>query len=109
MDLSDGPQYELTPDHSRLGRCARDADSHQFPVCHASVRQSPGGRKRDQRRYQQSLTVLQLDLEMLVNFGGLQRTEAEYSALFAAAGFKLRNVIPLGDSAQFSIFEALPV
>jgi len=59
--------------------------------------------------YQQSLPVLQLDLEMLVNFGGLQRTEAEYGTLFAAAGFRLRNVIPLGDSAQFSIFEALPV
>jgi hypothetical protein len=59
--------------------------------------------------YQQSLPVLQLDLEMLVNFGGLQRTNAEYSALFAAAGFKLGHVTPLGDSAQFSLFEALPV
>jgi O-methyltransferase domain/Dimerisation domain len=59
--------------------------------------------------YQQSLPVLQLDLEMLVNFGGLQRTNAEYSALFAAAGFKLGHVTPLGDSAHFSLFEALPV
>jgi hypothetical protein len=59
--------------------------------------------------YQQSLPVLQLDLEMLVNYGGLQRTADEYRALFATAGFSLAKVIPLGDSSQFSVFEALPV
>ncbi len=58
--------------------------------------------------YQQSLPVLQLDLEMLVNYGGLQRTEEEYRALFAAAGFQLGKVIPLNDPGQFSVFEALP-
>jgi hypothetical protein len=58
--------------------------------------------------YQQSLPVLQLDLEMLVNYGGLQRTKGEYRALFVAAGFQLGNVIPLNDSGQFSLFEALP-
>ena len=58
--------------------------------------------------YQQSLPVLQLDLEMLVNYGGRQRTEDEYRALFAAAGFQLGKVIPLNDPGQFSIFEALP-
>jgi hypothetical protein len=58
--------------------------------------------------YRQSLSVLQLDLEMLVNYGGLQRTADEYHALFAAAGLKLGNVIPLGDASQFSVFEALP-
>ena len=58
--------------------------------------------------YQQSLPVLQLDLEMLVNYGGLQRTEEEYRALFAAAGLQLGKVIPLNDPGQFSIFEALP-
>jgi hypothetical protein len=58
--------------------------------------------------YQRSLPVLQLDLEMLVNYGGLQRTEDEYSALFAAAGFQLGKVIPLNDPGQLSIFEALP-
>ena len=46
--------------------------------------------------YQQALPVLRLDLEMLVNLGGLQRTEAEYSALFAAAGLRLSTVVPLG-------------
>lgn len=58
--------------------------------------------------YQQSLPVLQLDLEMLVNYGGLQRTKDEYRDLFTAAGFQLGKVIPLNDSGQFSIFEALP-
>ena len=58
--------------------------------------------------YQQSLPVLQLDLEMLVNYGGLQRTEDEYRALFAAAGLQLGKVIPLNDPGQFSVFEALP-
>jgi O-methyltransferase domain len=59
--------------------------------------------------YQQSLPVLQLDLEMLVNYGGRQRTKEEYSALFAAAGLQLGKVIPLGDPGHFSLFEALPV
>jgi hypothetical protein len=45
---------------------------------------------------------------MLVNYGGLQRTADEYRALFAAAGFQLGNVTPLGDASQFSVFEALP-
>jgi hypothetical protein len=58
--------------------------------------------------YQQSLPVLQLDVEMLVNYGGRQRTEDEYRALFAAAGLQLGRVFPLGDPGQFSIFEALP-
>jgi hypothetical protein len=58
--------------------------------------------------YRQSLPVLQLDLEMLVNYGGRQRTEEEYRALFAAAGLQPGKVIPLGDPGQFSVFEALP-
>jgi len=45
---------------------------------------------------------------MLVNVGGLQRTEAEYRALFAEAGFRLTRVVPLGDAAQFSVFEGAP-
>jgi O-methyltransferase/methyltransferase family protein len=58
--------------------------------------------------YQQSAPVLQLDLEMLVNYGGRQRTEDEYRALFTAAGLKLGKIIPLGDPGQFSVFAALP-
>ena len=59
--------------------------------------------------YRDTLPVLHLDLEMLVNVGGLQRTAADYDALFAAAGFRLSRIVPLGDAAQFSIFEGQPV
>jgi hypothetical protein len=59
--------------------------------------------------YRQALPVLHLDLEMLVNLGGLQRTDAEYRALFAVAGFRLSRIVPLGDAAQFSVFEGMPV
>lgn len=50
--------------------------------------------------YRQALPVLHLDLEMLVNVGGMQRTDAEYAALFATVGLHLSAVIPLGDAAQ---------
>jgi O-methyltransferase domain/Dimerisation domain len=60
------------------------------------------------RDYRQALPVLLLDLEMLVNFGGIQRTEAEYRALFAGVGLQLSAVVPLGDAAQFSVFEGVP-
>jgi hypothetical protein len=39
--------------------------------------------------YQQSLPVLQLDLEMLVSHGGLQRTENEYRASSPQPDFSL--------------------
>jgi hypothetical protein len=55
-----------------------------------------------------ALPVLQLDLHMLVMHGGLQRTDEEYAALFASAGFRLSRVVPLGDAAQFSVFEGVP-
>lgn len=58
--------------------------------------------------YRQALPVLHLDLEMLVNVGGKQRTTEEYRALFAAADLRLSAVIPLGDTAQFSVFEGVP-
>lgn len=35
-----------------------------------------------------------LDIEMLVSYSGRERTEREYTALFAEAGFELRRVIP---------------
>jgi O-methyltransferase domain/Dimerisation domain len=58
--------------------------------------------------YRQALPALRLDLEMLVNLGGLQRTEAEYRELFAATGFRLSAVASLGDRVQFSVFEGVP-
>lgn len=57
--------------------------------------------------YRQALPVLQLDLEMLVNYGGRQRTEAEYRELFAVAGLRLGAVVPLSDLLQLSVFEGV--
>jgi hypothetical protein len=45
------------------------------------------------------------DLNMLVVTGGRERTEAEYRALFAAAGFRLTRVIPT--QASFSVLEGV--
>jgi len=59
--------------------------------------------------YRQSMAELHIDLEMLVNLGGLQRTDAEYGALFAAAGFRLGAVVPLGDPLHYSVFEGVPI
>jgi len=58
--------------------------------------------------YRQALLVLHLDVQMLVLLGGGERTEAEYGALFAAAGLQLSAVVPLGDTEQFSIYEGVP-
>jgi len=55
-----------------------------------------------------ALPVLQVDLQMLVSEGGRERTDAEYGALFAEAGFRLSAVVPLGDAAQFTVFEGVP-
>jgi O-methyltransferase domain len=50
-----------------------------------------------------------IDMEMLVNVGGLERTAAEYSDLFQKAGFALERVVSLGDNGGFAVFEARPV
>ena len=48
-----------------------------------------------------------LDLNMLVLPGGLERTEAEYRALFAAAGFRLERIVPT--KAEVSVIEGGPM
>ena len=47
------------------------------------------------------------DLNMLVSPGGQERTEAEYRALYAAAGFTLTRVIPT--RSRISLIEGMPV
>ena len=47
-----------------------------------------------------------LDLTMLAIPGGLERTEAEYRALFAAAGFRLGRIVPT--KASVSVIEGVP-
>jgi len=55
-----------------------------------------------------ALSVLHLDLQMLVNVGGIQRTDAEYRVLFSGAGFRLTTVVPLRDAATYCVFEGVP-
>ncbi len=57
--------------------------------------------------YRQAMAELHLDMEMLVNVGGIQRTEAEYHALFAASGLRLSTVVPLGDTLHYSVYEGV--
>jgi hypothetical protein len=46
------------------------------------------------------------DVNMLVNFGGRIRTEAEYSALLATTGFTMIRTIPTATPQQYSVIEA---
>jgi O-methyltransferase domain len=48
-----------------------------------------------------------VDLEMLVHFGGKERTELEYDNLLRSAGFSLERVVPIKDSF-LSVIEAAP-
>ena len=48
-----------------------------------------------------------LDLNMLVMTGGQERTQSEYGALLAQAGFRLTRVIPTG--SPFHVLEAVAV
>jgi hypothetical protein len=47
------------------------------------------------------------DLSMLVGPGGQERTEAEYRALYRAAGFALTQVIPT--QSRMSLIVGVPV
>jgi hypothetical protein len=57
--------------------------------------------------HREAMRVLHIDLEMLVNVGGMERTDAEYRSLFEKAGFRLINIVPLMDAAGFSVFEGV--
>jgi|RhiMethySRZTD1v2_1073278.scaffolds.fasta_scaffold205124_2 hypothetical protein len=47
------------------------------------------------------------DINMMITVGGQERTEAQYAALFAAAGLKMVRVIPT--RSPISLIEAVPV
>jgi len=47
-----------------------------------------------------------LDVNMLVNYGGRARTEAEYGALLAATGFTMTHTSTTATSQQYSVIEA---
>jgi hypothetical protein len=46
------------------------------------------------------------DINMLINVGGSERTEAEYRALYKAAGFELTRSIPV--MGELHIIEGVP-
>lgn len=48
-----------------------------------------------------------LDLNMLVNFGGKERTEKEYRTLLSTSGFQLVRIVPT--KTPSSLIEAIPV
>jgi len=48
-----------------------------------------------------------IDLEMLVTYGGKERTAQEFATLFSRAGLALEKVLPITDSF-FSVVEATP-
>jgi SAM-dependent methyltransferase len=99
-----------------MRQIVHDWDDAQAAVILANCRRAlrPPGRLLVVERavaadYRQALPELHLDMEMLVNLGGLQRTDSEYAALFVAAGFRLSRIVPLGDAAHFSVYEGVPV
>jgi hypothetical protein len=47
------------------------------------------------------------DLQMMVELGGRERTDAEYSALLTEAGFRLTRVVPT--QSTFAVIEGVPV
>jgi hypothetical protein len=50
-----------------------------------------------------------LDLDMLINLGGKERTEDEYRSLLSACGFELLAIVPAhGPSSALSIIECMP-
>ena len=57
--------------------------------------------------HRKAMRVLHIDLEMLVNLGGMERTDAEYRSLFENAGFRLTSIVPLMDAGGFSVFEGV--
>jgi hypothetical protein len=47
-------------------------------------------------------------MEMLCVVGGLRRSDDDYRSVFAASGFQLMSLVPLGDAERFSAFEGGP-
>ena len=53
--------------------------------------------------------IAMADLNMLVNTGGRERTEAEFRELFASSGFAVTRILPTGSPWPLSIIEGAPV
>jgi hypothetical protein len=53
-------------------------------------------------------TIVFSDLNMLVNTGGRERTEAEHRSLIEGAGFRVTEIIPLNTPWGYAVIEANP-
>ena len=51
--------------------------------------------------------AIRMDLHMLLMLGARERTEPEFRALLAAAGFEVRRVVPTRSPAGLSVIEAV--
>ena len=49
-----------------------------------------------------------IDLEMMVTYGGKERTEHEFAALFSSAGWTMEQVTP-STGSFFAVVEATPL
>ena len=63
--------------------------------------------RRIEQDHREAMRALHIDMEMLVNVSGMERTDAEYRSLLERAGFRLAKIVPLMDGAGFSLFEAV--
>jgi hypothetical protein len=48
-----------------------------------------------------------VDLDLLIHFGGKERTKSDYCGLMRSAGFSLKDIVPVKDSF-FSVVEGIP-
>ena len=84
-----------------------DRHSDELPPGDGPARHAAAGRGGAAGRRRARASSTPADLNMLVSPGRQERTEAEYRALLAAAGFTLSRIIPTG--TRFSIIEGLPI
>lgn len=90
-----GPFARIVDVGGGHGRNCRDAMKPHGRVLVAETIIPPGN---------EPTTIKLIDAAMLVVTGGVERTEAEYAALFATAGLRLERVVPTGQ--PISILEA---
>ena len=53
-----------------------------------------------------SQAAITMDLSMMVNTGGRERTEAEHQDLLAASGFQVIEIVPT--QSEMSVVECVP-
>jgi O-methyltransferase domain len=61
------------------------------------------------RSYARLSYPLLSDLNMVIRTGGCERSESEYRALYAAAGFKLTKAVETPSPTGMTIIEGRPV